>query len=154
MILRSEGGGDSQRRSGGLHQELVGGTVVAQYDAEPGHAFVADHANFDAMVGLCNADDGDQTAFDEIDMRDHIAGHFQYLVHIEIDDFKVGRSKSRSAFGSAAKRRLHDSLGEITTLLHILAPGTVTRRNTRASDTNVRSANVRSMSLPAVVRAG
>jgi hypothetical protein len=42
------------------------------------------------MVGLCNADDGDQTAFDEIDMRDHIAGRFQYLMHIEIDDFKVG----------------------------------------------------------------
>jgi hypothetical protein len=42
------------------------------------------------MVGLCSADDRDQTAFDEIDMRDHIAGLFQGLVHIEIDDFKVG----------------------------------------------------------------
>jgi hypothetical protein len=47
------------------------------------------------MVGLCNADDGDQTAFDEIDMRDHIAGRFQYLVHIEIDDFKVGAAANQ-----------------------------------------------------------
>ena len=42
------------------------------------------------MVGLCNADNGDQTAFDEIDMRDQITGLFQDLVHIETDDFKMG----------------------------------------------------------------
>ena len=88
--VAQRGGGDTQRRSGGLHQELVGGTVVAQYDADPGHAFIADHADFDAMFGLCPADDGDQAAFDEIDMRNQIAGLFQDLVHIETDDFKMG----------------------------------------------------------------
>ena len=88
--LAQQGGGDAERRSGGLHQELVGGTVLAQYDAVPGHAFVADHTDFDAMVGLCNADQGDQAAFDEIDMRDQITRPFKDLVHIETDESKMG----------------------------------------------------------------
>ena len=56
----------------------------------PGHAFVADHTDFDAVVGLCSADHGDQAAFDEIDMRDQMTGLFQDLVHIETDEFKMG----------------------------------------------------------------
>jgi len=42
------------------------------------------------MVGLCNADHGDQAAFDEIDMRDQIARPFKDLAHIETDESKMG----------------------------------------------------------------
>jgi len=73
-----------------LHHGLVGRPVVAQHDAEPGHALVANHADLDAMIGLRRADDGNQAAFDEIDMADRIAGCLQNLARIELDAFEEG----------------------------------------------------------------
>ena len=63
---------------------------TAQNDAVRGHAFLADHTDFDAMARLRNADQGNRAAIDEIDMRDQITRPFKDLVHIETDESKMG----------------------------------------------------------------
>ena len=63
---------------------------TAQNDAVRGHAFLADHTDFDAMARLRNADQGNRAAIDEIDMRDQITRPFKDLGHIETDRSKMG----------------------------------------------------------------
>ncbi len=61
---------------------------LSQHHAEAGHAFLAYHADLDAMVGLARADDGDETAFDEMDVGDRRTRPFEDLTGLDLDQLK------------------------------------------------------------------
>jgi len=42
------------------------------------------------MVGLGRGDNGDQAAFDEVDVLDRIVGRFEHLARLEVHHFDGG----------------------------------------------------------------
>ena len=87
----------------------------------PRHAFISDHADLDALVGLRRADDRDEAAGEEIDVVDRIAGRFEDLARSSAITSRAGVTRSRSACDSTARRRLRVPLtGEFKTLLHLV----------------------------------
>ena len=86
----------------------------------PAHSFITDHADLDPMALGRRPDDGDKSAFNEIDMADDLAGHLKELADIQINGLEGRRQQnSRSACDSTARRRLREPLlGEFMALLH------------------------------------
>ncbi len=93
-------------------QRLVGRAVVAQHDAQARHAFMADHADFDAMVGMRGPDDRNESALNEMNVGDRLARRFEDLLRRgrpaqrRPQSSRNPRPASRQKRGSARVRQL------------------------------------------------
>ena len=71
-----------------LHERLVLIAVAAKDHWQPGHAFAADHANFDG-TRITVGHDGGKTRLGKIDGFDRLAAPLQNLAHRQVSGLQV-----------------------------------------------------------------
>ena len=79
--------------AGDLHIAGMLGSGVAHDQRHPGHAFLANDADLDAMIVGIDSHNGHHADFDKIDMGDGLAGDFDDLALFEVDWLQMRRDQ-------------------------------------------------------------